>query len=53
MICARCDKPILEGEQYVKVDHHGASGPGTTEYVHAERCVPVPLQTKQLDPFGR
>ena len=53
MICARCDKPIRPGEQYVQVDNPGASGSGATMHIHAERCVPAPQQTNQLGPFGR
>ncbi|MFG2639111.1 hypothetical protein ACGFX8_36480 [Streptomyces sp. NPDC048362] len=44
MICARCDEPIGQGEEYVTVEHHAPTGPGTTVVVHAERCQPIPQQ---------
>jgi hypothetical protein len=53
VICARCDKPIRPGEEYVRVDNPGASGAGSTLYIHAVRGVPVPQQTNQAGPFGR
>ncbi|MCH0563725.1 hypothetical protein [Streptomyces sp. MUM 2J] len=52
-ICVRCDKPIRPGQEYVAVDHHSASGAGTTVHVHPERCVPVLRQTYSRGPYDR
>ena len=32
--CARCDKPILEGQPRVVRDFEAASGPGRTIHLH-------------------
>jgi hypothetical protein len=53
MLCARCDKPILPGEEYRSVDHITASGPGATVYVHKERCQAAPQQRYPTRPRGR
>jgi hypothetical protein len=34
MICARCDRPILPGEDYEVADKPSGSGCGTTLHLH-------------------
>lgn len=46
MICARCDEPLREGDDYDEQSIDGASGPGITIYRHRQPCRPaVPRQT--------
>lgn len=53
MFCARCDQPILPGEESRPVDHHAASGPGTTVYVHVRLCQPARQQAYPVRPPER
>lgn len=50
MFCARCGQPILQSEGRRAVDHHAATGPGTTVYVHTRPCQQPPQQTYQRPP---
>lgn len=38
MICARCDKPIRQGEKHEDVDKFSASGGGASMVVHKGDC---------------
>ena len=38
MICARCDRTILPGEDYETRDLPAASGAGSTVYLHKPLC---------------
>jgi hypothetical protein len=38
MICARCDKPIREGETYEMIAIAGATAAGADIYVHRPLC---------------
>jgi hypothetical protein len=51
MICARCDNPIREGEQYVTRDIESASGPGAVIRVHVS-CRPDAATHPRKYPTG-
>lgn len=56
MMCARCDKPIKDGEPFEQVDNLGASGGGDVSYRHRHGCRRAQLQTgpmhiTQLPPY--
>lgn len=53
MICARCDQPIGRDEDHEPVDHHTASGPGMTVYVHVRPCRPARQQRFPTPPPER
>ncbi|MFJ9657630.1 hypothetical protein ACIRPR_06630 [Streptomyces griseoflavus] len=44
MFCQRCDKP-LKADEAEKIDHHGATGAGSTITVCRIPCRPTPQQT--------
>jgi hypothetical protein len=52
VICARCDRPIREGEKYDEVDKFSPSGAGAVLYVHRRLCARPPAQTAPK-PIGR
>lgn len=37
-LCGHCGRPILPGQDYAVHDNPGASGSGTTVYLHREPC---------------
>lgn len=37
-LCGRCGKPILVGQDYEVHDNPGASGSGSTVYLHKQPC---------------
>ncbi|MFE0329089.1 hypothetical protein ACFW08_20350 [Streptomyces sp. NPDC058960] len=45
MICARCDKPIRDGEEYDKVINDGATAVGSDTFLHKQLCEKSPRQT--------
>lgn len=47
MICGRCDRPILKGQQYEKRDIPSPSLGGTTVYFHKKICKKTPFQSTQ------
>ncbi|GHH87129.1 hypothetical protein GCM10018793_61740 [Streptomyces sulfonofaciens] len=59
MICVRCDQGIRPGEPYDSHIHHGASGPGTTNYSHKQcpkrprRPAPEPANRPEPAPDRR
>lgn len=48
MICARCDQPILQGEEYEDQDKFSASGAGAAMAVHKDRC-PEPVDVRRKE----
>lgn len=50
MICARCDKPLREGDDYDAESVDGATGPGITIYRHRWLCRPA--SPRQTAPVG-
>lgn len=53
MICGRCDKPILAGEEYEKRDIPSPSGAGATLYFHKPLCKKTPFQATQARESSR
>jgi hypothetical protein len=49
MMCARCDQPILDGEDCETQDIPRPTGPGATVLLHKRLCQKPPTQT---DPAG-
>ncbi|MGV9242601.1 hypothetical protein [Streptomyces sp. NPDC003710] len=45
MICARCQKPIEDDEEFIKEMNFGASLGGSDIYLHKELCERAPQQT--------
>ena len=46
--CGRCTKPIRNSETYTTHEIPAATAGGTTVYLHAKPCQPVPTQTTQV-----
>lgn len=45
MMCARCDQPIRDGEDYETQDIPRPTGPGATVLLHKKLCKQPPTQT--------
>ena len=46
MICARCEKPIRDGEDYTTEVNPGASGAGSDIHLHKRLCKRPPRATR-------
>ncbi|MGW9029114.1 hypothetical protein ACWGQ5_34295 [Streptomyces sp. NPDC055722] len=42
MICARCDKPIRDGQEYTTEANPGASAAGSDIHLHKQLCARPP-----------
>lgn len=45
MMCARCDQPIRDGEDWEPYDNMSPTGAGSTVFLHKKLCKRPPTQT--------